>query len=144
MSVIILQAFSTSCSWSFLFFFSALQLVTPVLLKPQCSWHVSFHPALLVHTRPSAASCVPLQWAMPQGWLATTALQQQRSKTHPAWSAWWGEWSYGTAGMFLVVSAYSSKSYSLARGIIVTIITEVFWHMFLKLLKNLHGMYYLF
>lgn len=35
-------------------------------------------------------------------------------------------------------SACSSKSSSSAEGIIVTIVSEVLWHLFIKLLQNVH------
>lgn len=35
-------------------------------------------------------------------------------------------------------STYSGKSSSSAEGIIVTIVSEVFWHLFVKLLQNVH------
>lgn len=64
--------------------------------------------------------------AMLSIWLTAMAHQQQCPRFAPRDLSGRESGAMGTAGMFLEISAYSSKSYSLPRGIIVIIITEVF------------------
>lgn len=86
--------------------------MTLVLVTPLCSLHVF----LLCVARALSWPRVPLQQAVPYSWSLKFTLCSLPAGESGAMEQQVCFWKF----------AYSSKSYSLPRGIIVIIITEVF------------------